>query len=284
MRVSLCVGDYATTPYYISGLEIRVGCMEELCFCLRENAFLLDLSLLDEKLVDWIEGECGVKELAKELYPLVRKQGSLSAFVTLILEYVGLYDSATIREVEKMLKEGAGLSGIEKRKKQVDYLVQKKKYTTAVRLYDDLLSKWQEETKRGADMPSGKVKAEILHNKGVALTCMMEYGAAAECFYESNEVEPNEESYQAYLAAKRIELDENEYLSFVADRPESYEQSLKLEKEIEWLSENFGEQETGIRLAQLREWRNGEDKQKYYSELERILQGLRDRYRSSVSD
>ncbi len=284
MRVSLCVGDYATTPYYISGLEIRVGCMEELCFCLRENAFLLDLSLLDEKLVDWIEGECGVKELAKELYPLVRKQGSLSAFVTLILEYVGLYDSATIREVEKMLKEGAGLSGIEKRKKQVDYLVQKKKYTTAVRLYDDLLSKWQEETKRGADMPSGKVKAEILHNKGVALTCMMEYGAAAECFYESNEVEPNEESYQAYLAAKRIELDENEYLSFVAERPESYEQSLKLEKEIEWLSENFGEQETGIRLAQLREWRNGEDKQKYYSELERILQGLRDRYRSSVSD
>lgn len=284
MRVSLCVGDYATTPYYISGLEIRVGCMEELCYCLRENAFLLDLSLLDERLVDWIEGECGVKELAQELYPLVRKQGSLSAFVTLILEYVGLYDSATIREVEKMLKEGAGLSGIEKRKKQVDYLVQKKKYTTAVRQYDELLSRWQEETKRGADMPLGRVRAEILHNKGVALTCMMEYGAAAECFYEANEVEPNEESYQAYLAAKRIELDENEYLSFVAERPESYEQSLKLEKKIEWLSENFGEQETGIRLAQLREWRNGEDKQKYYNELERILQGLRDRYRSSVSD
>lgn len=284
MRVNLCVGDYATTPYYISGLEIRVGCMEELCYCLRENAFLLDLSLLDEKLVDWIEAECGIKELAQELYPMVRKQGSLSAFVSLILEYVGLYDSDTIREVEKMLKEGAGLSGIEKRKKQVDYLVQKKKYPAAVHQYDDLLTRWQEETRRGAEMPLGKVKAGILHNKGVALACMMEYGAAAVCFQEANAIEPNEESYQAYLAAKRMELNEGEYLSFVAEHPESYEQSLKLEKEIEWLSENFREQEAGVRLAKLREWRSGDDKQKYYNELERILQVLKDSYRSSVSD
>lgn len=284
MRISVCVGDYATTPYCIAGLDIHVYCMEELCYCLRENAFLLDLSLLEEKLVDWIGGSCGVKELAKELYPMVRKQGSLSSFVTLILEYVGLYDNETVREVERVLKEGSGLSGIEKRKNQVDYLVRKKKYPAAVNRYDDLLSRWNEESQRGVQMPSQKVKAQILHNKGVALACMMVYGAAAECFKEANEIVADESTYQSYLAAKRMELSEEDYLGFIAEQPDSYEQSLRLEKEIERLSADFWKQEAGVRLAELKEWRSGGNKQKYYEELERITRIMRDNYRNSVSD
>ena len=54
MRVSVCVGDYATTPYCVAGLEIEVYSMEELCYCIKENAFLLDFSLLNDGLVDWM--------------------------------------------------------------------------------------------------------------------------------------------------------------------------------------------------------------------------------------
>lgn len=284
MRISVCVGDYATTPYCIAGLGIPVYCMEELCYCLRENAFLLDLSLLNTALVDWIGAECGLKELAGELYPMIRKQGSLSAFVTLILEYVGLYDSGTIREVERVLKEGSGLSGIEKRKNQVDYLVRKKKYPAAVRRYDELLARWQEEADRGEQMPGGGVKASILNNKGVALTGMMEYGPAAECFREAYGTDPKEGYYRSYLAAKRMELNEEEYLAFIAEQPDSYELSLKLEKEIEELEKSFSGQETGKKLSELREWRQGSEKQKYYDELERITQMLKGSYRNSVSE
>lgn len=283
MRVSVCVGNYATTPYYIAGLGVQVYCMEELCFCLRENAFLLDISLLNEALVDWIDEACGVKDLAKELYSMVRKQGSLSAFVTMVLEYVGLYDTVTIREVERVLKEGSGLCNIEKRKKQIDYLVRKKKYVTAIYEYDELLAKWKEEAELGMEMPVGKVKADILHNKGVAMAYMMEYRDAADCFREANEIAPSQEHYCAYLAAKRMELSEGDYLSFVAELPDSFELSLKLEKKIEELTENFREQETGIRLAELKSWRAGEDKQKYYMELERMALALKDNYRNSMS-
>ena len=45
MRVSVCVGSYATIPYTIEELELSVYSMEELCYCLKENAFLLDVSL-----------------------------------------------------------------------------------------------------------------------------------------------------------------------------------------------------------------------------------------------
>lgn len=284
MRVSVCVGKYAKIPYSIRDLEIHVYSMEELCYVLKENAFLLDMSLLDENLVNWIDTECGLEELARELYPLVRKQGSLSAFVTMIQEYVGLYDRETIYAVECVLKEGSGLSSIEKRKNQIDYLVRKNRYPAAVHSYDDLLSKWAETEEKGEQMPGSKVKAAILHNKGVALAGMMEYAAAAECFGQAYETDPTPQQYQAFLAAKRVELNESEYLSFVAERPECYEMSLQLEKIIEEMKTSFPEQLMAKQLADLKECREGMEKQKYYNEVERITRSLKEGYRSSVSE
>ncbi len=281
MRISVCVGEYAKIPYCIAGLEIPVYCMEELCYCLRENAFLLDTTLMEDSLVNWIGEECGLTDLAQELYPMVRKQGSLSAFVSLILEYVGLYSHDIIRNVEQVLKEGSGLSGMEKRKNQIDYLVRKGKYPLAVHRYDILLSGWQEDEGQDAKQPGYKVKAGILHNKGVSLTGMMEYMAAADCFLEAYETDRAPEHYRAYLAAKRTGMSEEEYLSFVAEQPDSYEESLELEKEIERMEGEFRDTEAGRKLADLREWRAGGDKQKYYEEVERITCLMKENYRNS---
>ena len=128
MKASLCVGEYCENAYNVEGLDIRVYSMEELCYCLKENAFLLDLSIMNDKLVDWIGEECKVWELAKQLYPMVHKQGSLSVFVVTILQYVGMYNPEEILQVEQVLKQGAGLSNLEKRKSQIDYMVEKRKY------------------------------------------------------------------------------------------------------------------------------------------------------------
>ena len=105
MKASLCVGEYCENAYNVEGLDIRVYSMEELCYCLKENAFLLDLSIMNDKLVDWIGEECKVRELAKQLYPMVHKQGSLSVFVVTILQYVGMYDPEEILQVEQVLKQ-----------------------------------------------------------------------------------------------------------------------------------------------------------------------------------
>ena len=61
MRVSVCVGNYAKEPYRIPGLEMDVFSMEELCYGIKENAYLLDLSFLDDGLLDWIERAEGVR-------------------------------------------------------------------------------------------------------------------------------------------------------------------------------------------------------------------------------
>ena len=284
MGASICVGEYATTPYCVKGLEVPVYCMEELCYCLKENAFLLDTSLMDDSLIDWIGVSCGLGELARELYPLVHKQGSLSAFVSMIMEYVGLYDTGSIHEIEQVLKKGAGLSGIEKRKSQIDYLIQKKKYVAALRGYDGLLEKWNELESAGGELPAAKVRASILHNKGVAFTGLMLYRQAADSFWQAYEICESDEHFMAYLAAKRMELSDGEYIALVAELSGSYEQTLVLEKKLEDLLRQWQEQADYQRLMLRREWREGSEKQKYYDENGRLTLGLKNSYRNSVSE
>lgn len=284
MRVSVCVGNYAKTPYRIPGLEINVYCMEELCYCMKENAFLLDLSLLDDGMLEWIERECGLKELAGALHPLIHKKGSLSGFVVMILEYVGFYDGETVREVEQVLKQGAGLSSIEKRKSQVDYLVRKKKYVSALYGYDLLLQRWEEQETEGAVLPAVSFLAAILHNKGVAYAGLMQYDMAAEFFMRAYERDEKEEYFIDYLAAKRMQLSENEYVAFAAGIPENYRHTLELEKKMERFSEEWELQPEYLQLYNRREYRTGGDGKKYYEENERLLQLLKDNYRDSCSD
>ena len=282
MKASLCVGEYCENAYNIEELEIRVYCMEELCYCLKENAFLLDMSIMNDRLVDWIGEECKVRELAKQLYPMVHKQGALSVFVLTILQYVGIYGEDEMQAVSQVLKQGSGLSNLEKRKSQIDYMVEKRKYAAAIRGYDMLLETWSDLEKEGRELPAGRVRAAILHNKGVALTGLMLYDKAAEYFRESWQADPDRIHLDAYLAAKRMELTEDAYVAFAAQNPEFYTESLELEKSMEQFGREWEQQPEYRQLKLRREWR-AEDRQKYNAENERLITALKNSYRTSVS-
>lgn len=284
MRVSVCVGNYATTPYYVAGLELPVGSMEELSFCLKENAFLLDMSVMRDELVEWIGGECGLPQLAGELHDLIHRRGTLGAFVTAILEYVGFYDAAEIGEVERILRQGAGLSNIERRKGQIDYLVRKKRYAAAIRGYDGLLAKWSEMETAGGELPAAGVRGAILHNKAVALIGLMLYGHGAACFKEAYETDGEVSHYKAYLAAKRMELDERDYISFAAEQTIGYEHTLELERRMERLLDDWKLQPEFQELLTLRECRGGGDRQRYYEGIEETIRKLKSDYRNSAGE
>ena len=284
MRITKCIGKYATTPYTIPGLDTSVYCLEELCYLLGENAVLVDRSVMTRSLAEWVEYELGLTELATQMHAIIQRQGSLSTFVCLIMEYTGLQDMYYIDSVRKILKHGTGLSAIERHKSQVDYLVSKKKYLSAVRGYHALIEKWDYVTKNQTMiLPGINVLAGIYHNLGVAYTGLMLYDRAATAFYEAYGLEKDKEHYRAFIAAKRLGLGDSEYVDFVAGLEESHDDTLLLERTIENLRaewENRGETHS---LKLRRQMRNTDEAHKYYSENERILKALKDSYRENVS-
>lgn len=292
MRVSVCVGNYAETPYCFESFGIRVYCAEELCHALKENAFLLDADIMSDELITWLGEDCGLKELERELHPLVHRQGSLSVFVSMILQYVGFYDTGVVHQVEQTLKRGAGLSIFEKRKSRADYLVRKQKYTAAILEYDSLLAQWDRSQGEEREKPAREdtagpaiaLRAGLLHNKGVAMCGLMHYTEAAECFCKAYEAGGAKESFEAYLSAKRLGMPEEDYISFVAGLENSFEVSLRLEQRKEQLEQEWKRSEEALRLAQRGEWRESGDKQKYYEDNERLIRSLKDSYRGSVGE
>ena len=218
-RVILCIGNQAKIPYYFEKLGIQVWSVEELCYCLKENVFLLDQELVSVKLADWLEKECGLQELAKSLNPLVNQKESLPVFVFKILEYTGFYDSHTLNGISQSLQAGASLSEFEKKKKRGDFLVSNHKYTKALLEYEWLLS----------ELPGSEtqIRAGVLHNMGTALARLFMFEEAAQRFLESYRLSPEPDCYRDYLAAKRMFYDDQEYIGFVAGLPEAYDVSLE---------------------------------------------------------
>ncbi len=278
-EVLVCVGDYAREPYVLPKLGVRVYCMEELCYCLKENAFLLDCSVMNDELLDFIRKDCGLPGLAQALHPLARRQEAFSDFVAQILSYVGLYDSETVLQVEETLKAGSGLSDYEKMKLQTDHLAEQKRYEEALKSYDRLLARIRENQEM--EVPALQaLTADILHNKGVIYARQMLYGQAAEYCYQAWKTSGEQQAYFAdYLAARRMQLPERDYVALVAECPEQYRASLELERSLEVTEQTWRDTPEYKRLAQLRARRAGGEMSEYCEETERILQALKSDYR-----
>ena len=230
-RVVLGVGKRTNYPYYMEYAAVNVYSIEELCYCLYENAFLLSQDIVTIPLIDWIAEECDLKELADKLYPCVNVQGSLDNFVTMILEYTAYYPAEKVRVIHTFLKQNEKLPEIEKKLLYADYLLQNQKYTAAIKEYQMLLDKAEDAERRG----------NIYHSIGVAYAGLFLFEEAAGYFQKAYAAAGYTESYRQYLAAKRMYLTEQEYILFIAERKEAFDTSLLLERQIESLQEKWQE-------------------------------------------
>lgn len=278
MNAILPMGNYAQTAYCFSKLETKVYCIEELCYVLKENAFLLSPDIMSDELVMFIDEECGLRELARELYALMNQKGTLAGFVSLILRYVGIYDENVMRKVESTLKLSSGMTDYEKRKIRIDYLVEKKRYPTALEGYGELLRSMEILSSAEREAIS-KVIAGTYHNMGVVYANLLRYGEAANCFKHAYDISGRRDTFLAFLAAKRMELAETDYVSFAASLSENHNEMLALEKELDEVKRAWCKTPKYAALEHMRALRFEGDLTGYLEESERQIEALKDSYR-----
>ena len=270
-RLTEPVGRYAEHPYYIAQTDTSVYCVEELCFTLCQNTFLLDRGLLDLKLAKWLDEECGLRELARPLYGLINQNGSPSAFVGIILEYTHYGTEKKRQETEELLRIGADMDVSTRRKHFADYLVGNGRYAQAVMEYEKVLE----------EIPSMNyvMRSELLHNKGVALCRLFSFAEAAEAFLLAYQENPAfEEAALSYLAALRMTVSEEEYITFIAEHPMWHEQSLEVEKRLEKSRIDYENSEEYKKLTGVLERRDTE----YYKAVSEKLTQMQRDYRKMV--
>lgn len=281
MKAYAQIGNTAKTPYFFKKLDIMVYTMEELCYVLKKEAFLLGSEIMEDELVSFVGEECGLEELAGEIHVLIHQKGTLSNLVCMIQRYVGFYSKEEIDQIEETLKMSSGMSDYEKKKMQIDYLVEKKRYSAANDAYDILLKELYELSPELLEAHSS-VTAGILHNKGVAFAGLMRYDEAGKCFLKAYELSGDKESFMAFLGAKRLTLSQTDYVALVSEYGKQYADCLAFEKCFDRLNEQWQQTREHEQLKELRGLRAIGEQKKYYSESEKVVGLLKNRYRSSV--
>lgn len=280
MKPWLCVGKIADRPYYFSKTLINVYSIEELCYCIRQDAYLIDEELVSRKLSEWIEHQCGLSDLARSLEAVIAAKGTASAFAGIILRYVSFFSEEEIVEIEELIRQNANLDEYERAKAKADYLLGNRKFNQAVIAYGELLEKVPKQ--------NAQLKSAVLYNLGNAYANLFQFHNAANCYRLSYQVIPNEESLMQYLCAIRIQLSEKEYLDFIAEHGELFGPSQKVEQLMLRCEEQFQMTEAYRMLFTMKVCREeghstaGLDTS-YYDEIERMSVALKDAYREMVA-
>ena len=178
-RPILCIGSYAQTPYTIEKIGRRVYCIEELCYCIVQNAFLLDEESFGTALFDWIEKECSLVKLSDELRSMAKKKCSMAAIAGTILDYAGYNTRKEVDRTEEVLRENAGMDMYQKKLHRADFLFKNDRFAMAFAEYEFLLHNTP-----GIDRP---LRAHIEHNEGVMYARLFLFEKAAKMFLKAYE-------------------------------------------------------------------------------------------------
>lgn len=263
----LCNQEIAAMPYYLENISCNVYSLEELCYCIGQNLYLIDRDFMNRELCVWIEKELGEKQLADRLENRMKEGSDLADFVEEILRECCYLEENEIQRILTVLKEMQNKSVFECGKIRADRLTENKKYVHAILEYRQLLQ-------MEADCKSQPVLCgNIWHNMGTAFARLFLFHEAAECFLEAYTRNQNHESLVACMAAYKcggepeqmdviadkygIAAEEREEISNYWKQISRGEAILAFEQEVDELfAENGDAPEENVRLMELiRNWK-----------------------------
>ena len=202
----LCHETIASLPYYAEGAGVNIYSMEELCYYIAGNTYILDSSFMNEELCTWIEKQMGLYKLAERLRNLIRSQGLFSDFVLAILEQTGYSTMQEMQDVILTLRQMEEKSDFECGKIRADQLMEKKKYLGAIYEYKRLLAS------SDAEQESNLLVGNIWHNLGTAYARLFLFEESAKCYDRAHFLNQSEESLKACLMSYRCMRDEDAFM------------------------------------------------------------------------
>jgi len=131
----LCKEPIVAIPYYIEGVSWNIYSLEELCYYVENNTYLIERDFMTEELCTWIGKEINNSILAEKLRDIMHKNGNLSEFIKVLLEACGYCPKDVVKEILSVLREMEEKSDFERNKMRADRLLVREKYLSSIYEY-----------------------------------------------------------------------------------------------------------------------------------------------------
>lgn len=270
-----CHEPIAALPYYVEGIGINLYSMEELCYYIMGNTYLLDNSFMSEELCTWIEKQMGLYKLAEQLRDLMRGQGLLSEFVLAILEQTGYCTTKEMQDIILTIRQMEEKSDFECNKIRADQLMEKQKILAAIYEYKRLL-----------DSPDSKEASALLcgniwHNLGTAYARLFLFGEAANCYEQAYKLNESRESLRECLLCYRCLHDEMGFMRKAMENNIDETGMQEIRNELSIASRSDQLEQFEARLEELAKECEGTKKTQAKAEIQEIIFRWKEEYRRS---
>lgn len=274
-RVYLCLGRNAELPYFFEKARVHVWNVEELCYFIRENAWLLERGMLGEPLIEWIGQQCMLKNLALSLRSALQESDPVAAFAERLFVYTGYCSAEEAVQVKKALSLNENSSAEERAKARGDYFLENGKYMLAVREYETLLE--------GLTGVKPELVGKVCHNVGTAYAKLFLFEQAASFYERAWKLLRDKRCAEQYMAALRMSVSEQEYVDFLAEHPELYEISMALEEKLKSCRAEWEESEERALSSKLARQRQNGEAVKVLEAVDESCRALQQQYREFVA-
>ncbi len=264
----LCRGKYAQKPYYISNMSINIYSMEELCYYIYNNIYLIGTDLIQPELIEYIDRELKEAELARQLEFLVNQNAGLSELVITILRYVDYYTEREIMALKDVIDRLDTQNAFERLKARADNFLNNRRYNSAIRNYELVVYGKADRT-----LPAD-FYGNAWHNMGTAYARMYHFSEASVCYRTAYELNQNEVSLKAYMSAKCMVSGD--------DIPDDDELMYVTRREIETMMDHAPEDSEYNPIRQAFELKSNGQVSEYYEALDRIIDNWKAQYRNYI--
>ncbi len=242
----LCHKKKARQPYYIARIHTGIYTLEELCYFLSHNLYLIDYTIMNEQLCDWLSKELELDELTKRLKELMEQHAGVEQFVMHILSYASIYTTAELAKLQQVLEKLKNQKAVEKKKMKADNLLENGAVAQAIRIYKSILSEEPDES------VEKKFYGYVYANLGAAYGRMFLYKEAAKMYLAAFQICEQTFMLKAYLYACRNYMPAEEYQNLLMKS----EVHLKLDGETVMEIQDVKEQyQSGSNEELLEQWK-----------------------------
>lgn len=200
----LLCGKTADRPFYVKEADINLYSMEELCYFIYNNVYMIGQDFFDDILIRFIEEDLELINVAKKLKDLRFRQEPAAHMIKAVLEGSYYYSE---EERESLMKTLSGLenrSAEEKMKAKADMLAERGKLNAATQLYKKVIAKV-------SPMKDTKLAACVWNNLGVIYAKQFLFDDALSCFKKAFDTD-GEEEYRVNLICTAVLMKDEEGL------------------------------------------------------------------------
>ena len=271
----LLCGKTTDRPFYVREADINLYSMEELCYFIYNNIYMIGQDFFDDNLLKFIEEDLELINVAKKLKDLKFRREPYAYMIKTVLDGCCYYSES---EKERLMEGLSGLENMtvwEKMKVRADVMAERGRLSKAAEIYKRTIAK----------VSSGKnagFTSCLWNNLGVVYAKQFLFSDALSCFKKAYDMQGDEE-YKVNLICVAVLMKNEDSLRDVMEQYGITEEIVERYSYAMELARNDIRQEKGVmKIMDKLTYSSDMELSEFYKSSDEIIDMWKKEYREQI--